>query len=170
MKAATLAELRNLHQDHLMEVTLSYAVKDGHILLARKMKKIGKGFWNGAGGKVEPDESVEQAMIRETREELGFTPTTFIKIAINDFYHLNAPEWNMRCHFYLVDEWRGEITASQEMTEPTWFPYEKLPLKEMWSSDAQWLHLALKGKFVHARFLFDDTKNIIEQELEISER
>ncbi len=44
---------------------------DNRLLLVRRASRRGRGNWQVPGGFVEPDETVEQAMIREVREEAG---------------------------------------------------------------------------------------------------
>ena len=48
----------------MKQLTLLFLVRDDQILLAMKKRGFGEGRWNGVGGKVEKDETVEQAMIR----------------------------------------------------------------------------------------------------------
>jgi 8-oxo-dGTP pyrophosphatase MutT (NUDIX family) len=36
-----------------------------------KKRGFGEGRWNGVGGKVEPGESIEAALIREAKEEVN---------------------------------------------------------------------------------------------------
>lgn len=47
--------------------------KNRKILLVKRAKAPEKDKWSLAGGKVEPDETADQAIIREVREELGLT-------------------------------------------------------------------------------------------------
>ncbi|HET8669978.1 MAG TPA: NUDIX domain-containing protein, partial [Candidatus Saccharimonadales bacterium] len=46
-------------------------------LLAMKKRGFGINKWNGVGGKVDEDETIEQAAIRECQEEITVTPTTY---------------------------------------------------------------------------------------------
>ena len=47
-------------------------VSDGRLLVARR-RKPPAGRWELPGGKTEPGESAEEALVREVREELGCT-------------------------------------------------------------------------------------------------
>lgn len=44
---------------------------DNRLLLVRRASRRGRGNWQVPGGFVEPDETIEQAVIREVQEEAG---------------------------------------------------------------------------------------------------
>ena len=57
-------------------------VEDGKVLLARRAGRHDKGMWVLPGGFVERDESIEQAVLREVREETGLTGTVGGVVAV----------------------------------------------------------------------------------------
>ena len=85
-----------------MKVILVSAVAlidvEGRVLLAQRPEgKSMAGLWEFPGGKVEPDETPEAALIRELHEELGINtwasclaPLTFASHSYDDF-HLLMP-------------------------------------------------------------------------------
>lgn len=89
---------------------------DGRILLAQRPEgKAMAGLWEFPGGKVEPDESPEQTLIRELHEELGISvneaclaPLTFASHAYEDF-HLLMP-------LYVCRRWDGVPTGREGQT------------------------------------------------------
>jgi mutator protein MutT len=154
----------------LRQTTLCLLIKEDQILLAMKKRGFGEGKWNGVGGKPDLGETIEQAAIRETQEEIGVTSTNMEKVASLDFFFLEESiekDWNQQVVVFLVTEWNGEPTESEEM-KPTWFDKDKIPFKDMWPDDAIWLPKVLDGKKVKAEFLFDKAQNIIEHELEVN--
>lgn len=86
---------------------------EGRILIAKRPEgRSLAGLWEFPGGKVEPGEAPEAALIRELAEELGLVvapadlaPLTFASHAYPDF-HLLMP-------LYLCRRWRGEATAHE---------------------------------------------------------
>ncbi len=48
-------------------------VNDGRVLLVRRASRRGRGNWQIPGGFIEPDETIEQAVVREVQEEAGVT-------------------------------------------------------------------------------------------------
>jgi ADP-ribose pyrophosphatase YjhB (NUDIX family) len=46
-------------------------VRDGRLLMVRRASRHGRGNWQLPGGFIEPDETIEQAVVREVQEETG---------------------------------------------------------------------------------------------------
>lgn len=84
---------------------------DGRVLIAqRPADKAMSGLWEFPGGKVDPGETPESALIRELREELAIdtvasclAPFTFASHGYDDF-HLLMP-------LYLCRKWEGTPQA-----------------------------------------------------------
>ena len=95
---------------------------DGRVLLAqRPAGKPMAGLWEFPGGKVDPGETPETALIRELAEELGIdvtasclAPFTFASFAYPDF-HLLMP-------LYICRRWTGVVTARENQTLKWVFP------------------------------------------------
>ncbi len=140
--------------------TLLFLVKkDGgritDVCLAMKKRGFGMGRYNGVGGKVESNESIEEAVIRETKEEIGVTVSDIVKRGELEFTFPHKTDWNQLVHVYLADSWDGEIIETEEMN-PLWFSIDDVPYKEMWSDDIYWLPQVLEGKNVQGKFSFSE--------------
>lgn len=149
-----------------METTLCLLIKENKILLAMKKKGFGAGKYNGVGGKLEQNETPEQAMIRETEEEIGVTPTVYDKvgyISFDEFY--KGEKIRLSFHLYLTYDWVGIPTESDEM-KPVWFDLDKIPYENMFPDDQYWLPLILEGKKIKAYFDFDENWNVLSKEIE----
>ena len=48
-----------------------YKPKEKRILLAMKKRGFGEWKWNGVGGKLEGNETVQEAAVREAQEEIS---------------------------------------------------------------------------------------------------
>lgn len=78
---------------------------DGTYLLAQRPPgKVYAGYWEFPGGKVEPGESLDAALRREIREELGIDvqASSHWFIRRHDYEHASV-----RLHFFRVDRWEG---------------------------------------------------------------
>ncbi|CAD5372553.1 CTP pyrophosphohydrolase [Rubrivivax sp. A210] len=96
---------------------------DGRFLLtSRPAGKVYAGHWEFPGGKVEPGESIEQALRRELHEELGITigAAEPWRIELMDYPHARV-----RLHFCRVHAWRGEF----EMREQQAMAWQTLPVQ-----------------------------------------
>jgi 8-oxo-dGTP pyrophosphatase MutT (NUDIX family) len=147
----------------MKEKTLSllFLRRDDEILLAMKKVGFGQGRWNGVGGKVEPGEAIEAAMIRESQEEIGVTPTRYEKVAelLFDEY-FKGEHVLMHVHAFIATEWTGKASESDEMA-PRWFNIDAIPYDDMWSDDPYWLPTVLAGKKISADFKLDESDAII---------
>jgi 8-oxo-dGTP diphosphatase len=103
----------------LLAVACAMIDDDGRVLVTRRPEgKPMAGFWEFPGGKIEPGESPEQALIRELTEELGVTvgerclaPLTFVSHAYEN-YHVLMP-------LFVTRRWTGELEA-REGQELAW--------------------------------------------------
>ncbi|CCI42143.1 unnamed protein product [Albugo candida] len=137
-----------------------------------KKRGLGRGKWNGFGGKVEPsDASVLAATAREVYEE------SMIHVDEEDllphgtlYFTFEGVPSVMQVHVYVTSKMRGEGVETEEM-RPTWFEEKNLPYDEMWPDDRIWLPHVLCGKSVYGHFHFaSDEKTILFQKLSIYDR
>ena len=151
----------------MIELTLLFLIKNNQILLAMKRRGFGAGRFNGAGGKVEPDESIDQALVRETQEEIGVTPINFTKMADITFdQQYKGQPSIMHVHVFTSDNWQGTPTESEEMS-PQWFAINDIPYDNMWPDDTFWLSLVISGQKVSAKFKLDDNDVIVTQDVKV---
>lgn len=89
---------------------------DGRVLIAQRPEgKAMAGLWEFPGGKVEPGETPEVALIRELQEELGINtwesclaPLTFASHSYESF-HLLMP-------LYICRKWEGTVVPREGQT------------------------------------------------------
>jgi 8-oxo-dGTP pyrophosphatase MutT (NUDIX family) len=146
-------------------LSLLFLRRDDEVLLAMKKRGFGEGRWNGVGGKVEPGETIESAMIRETQEEIGVTPTVYEKVGDIRFDEFFKGEPTlMHVHIFTATKWEGEPIESDEM-KPEWFKTSEVPYDEMWSDDPYWLPQVLAGKKISADFKLDENDVIVSHNI-----
>lgn len=161
------------NKEKLRDATLVFLIKKSkekisEICLAMKKRGFGSNRWNGAGGKVEQDESIDDGAKRETQEEIGVEVEEKSKVAELSFYFPHNPAWNQKVHVYFSEIWNGEPSESEEM-KPQWFSAQELPFNNMWPDDEFWIPEVLSGKLVKATFVFDKDDNILEKDIQIIE-
>lgn len=156
----------------MRDATLALIIKGNQILLGMKKRAFGKDKYNGFGGKVLENESIEQAAIRETFEEskIKIRIEDMVKVAEIEFYFPESKsDWNQIVHIYSVSNYEGIPEESEEMTVQ-WFEIDKVPYSQMWETDSHWLPLILSGKKIKAVFHFAEdcstTKSFDYQEVD----
>ena len=65
-------------------------VQDGRLLLVRRASRRGRGNWQVPGGFMEPDETIEQAVVREVAEETGVTAEVEGILGLRNRYHVDV--------------------------------------------------------------------------------
>lgn len=107
----------------------------GEYLMLHRVKKkndVNQDKWIGVGGKFEADESPEECLLREVREETGLTLTDYRFRAVVTFV---AQGWETEyMHLYTATGWTGELTDCDEGTLE-WVPKARVQELPIWEGD-----------------------------------
>src|SRR3569623_1987984 len=135
-------------------LTLCLVTKDNRVLLGMKKRGFGAGRWNGFGGKVQEGETIEEAAVREMKEESSVSVTNLTEVGVLLFTFEGDPQV-LEVHIFKTDALGGEPEESEEM-RPQWFDFEKVPYDDMWPDDRFWLPQVLAGREVRGAFSFGE--------------
>ena len=138
-----------------LNTTLLIIFKDNKVLLGEKKRGFAKGTLIGIGGKQDPGETNEQAMVRETQEEIGVTPIDYRligEIFFDTWY--KGEHVNMRLNIYTCDKFAGEVTETDEM-KPGWYDIDNVPYDRMLQDDLLWMPMAIAGKKFKGNVVFN---------------
>ena len=134
---------------------LGYLIKNDKIMLIYKKRGIGDNQYNGVGGRVDPGETYEEALIREFGEEVGMIPLKFEERGELTFYNVKKKFIVVRV--YIITEWEGEPKETEE-AKAKWFDISAIPYDNMWEIDIQWLPRILEGKHITGNVFYEDIK------------
>ena len=119
--------------------TLCYIEQDGKYLMMHRVKKahdINHDKWIGVGGHFEPDETPEECLLREVREETGLILDSFRLRGIITFM---SDKWQTEYMFlYTADAFHGQAALQQtEQHEGVleWVSREKMRELPQWEGD-----------------------------------
>lgn len=121
--------------------TLCYIEKNNSYLMLHRVTKkndINHDKWIGVGGHFEFQESPEDCLLREIKEETGLTLSTFHFRGIVTFISDNDPAEYM-C-LYTSDDFSGNLIECDE-GNLEWIPFEKIEALELWEGDKIFLRL-----------------------------
>ncbi len=121
--------------------TLCYMERGEEYLLLHRTKKEGdenRDKWIGVGGKFEPGESPEDCLLREVREETGFTLTDWRFRGLVTFVSDVWPCEYM--HLFTASGWTGEPKPCDE-GELAWIGKKELFDLTLWQGDRIFLQL-----------------------------
>ena len=104
-------------------------IRDGKVLLIRRGKPPLYGRWVVPGGTVELGESLEQALVREMREETGLEVVPLEILTVFDRIERDGDQ--VVYHYVIVDylcRWLGgEALAASDALEAAWAALDDLP-------------------------------------------
>lgn len=99
---------------------------EGRMLLGLRAhdKPVAPDLWDIVGGRVEPGETPERALVREITEELGVVPICFRLLASVPEPASGPPE--VLHHVFAITGWTGgqPYNACDEHSEVRWFTIE----------------------------------------------
>ena len=143
------------------KTTLGYIKnnKNQYLMLFRNKKDndINQGKWVGVGGHLEKDETKDQCIIREIKEETGL-----------DVKHLNnrgellfiSDDYVEIMYLYLIDDFEGELIECNE-GELKWIDKDNLLSLNMWEGDKVFLPLLIEtDEFIKLKLEYKNSKLI----------
>lgn len=147
--------------------TVLFLIKDDQILLGMKKRGFGAGWWNGFGGKLDPGETFDQSVIRETREECTLEIHSLQTVARLLFYFDGQLE--IACQAYITRDFSGKPQETEEM-RPQWFKLDAIPYDTMWPGDDQWIPqvIASDGSTILDMAIYFNSDNQFESALALS--
>lgn len=110
-------------------------VRDGRLLLVRRGHGPGTGAWSLPGGRVEPGETLAQAVVRELAEETG------LRGRAGDLAGL-AERMTEGYHYVILDYWvqaEGDPVAGDDALDVTWATLADLDRLPLVAELAAWL-------------------------------
>ena len=141
--------------------TLCYIRKNDHTLMLHRIKKNedpNKGKWIGVGGHLEENESPEECIIREIREETGLKAN---KVSLKGILTFILPKWGNELTFlYVCDDFEGEITECDE-GELKWIGNDKIKDLPLWEGDRYFLERLDEKDLFELKLIYDDQDNLI---------
>ena len=128
MRGSTLCYLENGRGEYLM----LHRVKKEH--------DVNRDKWIGVGGKLEGEESPDECLLREVREETGLTLTRWRFRGVVTFRTDGGWEGE---HMYLftADRWTGAPAEDCAEGVLEWVPRDRLEQLPLWEGDKIFLRL-----------------------------
>ena len=98
--------------------------EENQVLILKRSPKVDTfaGHWCFPGGTADPGESPEACVIREVKEETGLK----IKEKALVYFYTITKESDKDIDFYMVEDWRGEVTLDWESSEYKWIDADNL--------------------------------------------
>ncbi len=125
----------------MLLTTLCYIEKDECYLMLHRVKKendANHDKWIGIGGKFEPDESPEECLLREVREETGLTLLSYRARGIVTFV---SDCWETEyMHLFTASEFEGTVSECSE-GDLVWVPKAEVWKLRLWEGDRIFLRL-----------------------------
>lgn len=107
-----------------MRVVAAISIVDQQVLCCRRsFGKSHGGLWEFPGGKIEPDETDQQALIREIDEELSQEITV---LDLFDKTEIQTESTQLELSAYLVDGISTSVTKGNSHSEIRWLRVEEL--------------------------------------------
>lgn len=150
--------------------TLCYIEQDGkYLMLHRTVKKndVNKDKWIGVGGHFEQDESPEECVLREVKEETGFTLTSYRYRGIVTFVSGNGVTEYMS--LFTADGYTGEPIPCDE-GELEWIDKEEVLNLNIWEGDKIFFRLLNEERpFFSLKLVYDGHDKLVYAALDGAE-
>lgn len=143
--------------------------QNGQYLMLHRVKKkndVNKDKWIGVGGHFEDDESPEECLLREVREETGVSLTSWRARGIVTFVYGGIVEY---MHLFTADAWEGDLVSGNDCDEGVleWVPFEQVHQLPLWEGDHIFLRLLAENHpFFLLKLVYDKDDCLIRAVLD----
>lgn len=127
----------------MINSTLCYITRGDQVLMLHRVKKkndVSRDKWIGVGGKFENEESPDECLLREVKEETGLTLTSWKCRGVVTF--LINGDWDGEyMYLFTADGFTGEMTRDCNEGDLQWVSREFLDQLPKWEGDQIFLDL-----------------------------
>ena len=126
----------------MLQTTLCYVTRGDEVLMLHRVKKkndINKDKWIGIGGKFEGEESPDECLLREAKEETGLTLTSWQCRGVVTFL-TEDPGQGEYMYLFTADGFEGQRTECPEGTLD-WVSRDFVRQLPKWEGDQIFLDL-----------------------------
>ena len=126
----------------MRNTTLCYITRGNEVLMLHRVKKkadVNKDKWIGIGGKFEKDETPDECLLREAKEETGLTLTSWRCRGVVTFL-TNGPFEGEYMYLFTADGFEGTLKECDE-GDLQWVPRAFLDELPKWEGDKIFLKL-----------------------------
>lgn len=150
----------------MINTTLCYIEKDNKYLMLHRTKKendVNEGKWIGVGGKFEKDETPEECLLREVKEETGLILTEYKLRAVITFI---SDSWETEyMYLFTANEFTGELITCDE-GELKWVEKDRILNLNIWEGDKIFLKKMIEeDNFFTLKVVYEGDK-LVESVLE----
>lgn len=151
----------------MKNTTLCYPERDGKYLMLHRVKKendLNHDKWVGVGGKFEPDESPDECLLREVREETGLTLTNYRCRGIVTFV---SARWETEyMYLYTATGWTGTLIDCDE-GDLEWVDKDRVPALPIWEGDRIFFRLLREERpFFSLKLCYDADDRLMHAALD----
>lgn len=130
----------------MLNTTLCYIEKDNKYLMLHRVKKVNDlnhDKWVGIGGKFMENETPDECLLREVKEETGLTLTEYRLRGIVTFL---SDKWEGEyMYLYTATDYTGEMIECDE-GNLEWVPVDKVNELPIWEGDKLFFNELSNGK------------------------
>jgi 8-oxo-dGTP diphosphatase len=122
-------------------------VRDDEVLLVQRGKDPSKGKWGIPGGVVEVGETIEEAIVREVKEETGCECKPIKRLAIFDSIRKDDDgriHWHYILFEFLCKYISGEVLASDDAAEARWVKLTELERVNIMDSTRKFIEKVIR--------------------------
>lgn len=152
------------------QTTLCYIEHDNQYLMLHRNKKendLNYGKWIGVGGKLEEDESPDECLLREVKEETGLTILDYDFRGVITFCF---EHWETEyMYVFTATEFEGDLIENCPEGDLKWINKDEILALDLWDGDKLFLPLLRESQeFFSLKLVYDAFDHLISSDMKKS--